>query len=122
LISHGTFSIADVFQAIEELREHHRCTQDFSDFLDMIKEDMLVVYQHEVLESEKRRLALRKSASEPVGSTRLGNIRRKSCGDVFRRLGDIKPRSDQEEDFAWQSVFEPTSPVYQSHQTWPQRE
>ena len=83
---------------------------------------MLVVRQHEVMESEDESPVLRKTASEPAGSLRLGNIRRKSCGDVFRRLGDIKPCVDQEEDLARQSAFELMSPVSQSHHTWPQRE
>lgn len=88
----------------------------------MVKDDMLVVRQHEVMESEDESPVLRKTASEPAGSPRLGNIRRKSCGDVFRRLGDIKPCVDQEEDLARQSAFELMSPVSQSHHTWPQRE
>lgn len=96
---------------IEELREHHRCTGDYSNFLDMIKDDMLVTHSPEAPGSVDGSLILQKSVSEPVGTPRLGYIRRKSCGDVFRRLGDINPRSDQEE---------PTSPITQSHRTWPQ--
>ncbi|KAH8640825.1 hypothetical protein IG631_03766 [Alternaria alternata] len=90
-----------VLKVIEELREHHRCTGDYSNFLDMIKDDMLVTHSPEAPGSVDGSLILQKSVSEPVGTPRLGYIRRKSCGDVFRRLGDINPRSDQEE---------PTSP------------
>jgi hypothetical protein len=81
---------------IESLQEHHRCTGDYSDFLDTIKDDMLVTHSPEAPGSVDGSLILQNSVSEPVGTPRLGYIRRKSCRNVVRKLGDIAEDSSSE--------------------------
>jgi hypothetical protein len=108
---------------IEDLHEHQRCTEDFRNFLEIIRRDMLVAHQPNPPDQE-----------EPTGVMLLGSIphslnvsgqdspRRKSCGDIYRLLGDIKPRCDQESISTRRSTMEPTSPLAQSHFNWAEPE
>jgi hypothetical protein len=104
------------------LRENQRCTADYNDFLDLIREDMLVVHEKESPGDQHSSLVLQKSLSESAITAHLGNPRRKSCRDVLRRLGDIKPRYDQEGNLTRRNTLEPTSPIAQHHHVWPKPE
>ncbi|CAO2649035.1 Nn.00g099840.m01.CDS01 [Neocucurbitaria sp. VM-36] len=105
---------------IEELKEHQRCTTDFRKFLDMIQSHMLVVH-HEDSPADKEigNLTLQQSVSESLSVP--GSPRRLSCGDIFRTLGSIKPRSDQEGNPSRRSTLEPTSPIAQNFWFLPER-
>jgi serine/threonine protein kinase len=85
-----SFLVADLLlQMIDELWSHYHCTSDFKKFITMIRENMLVVHpQDRLIEDKKPGLIV-------PGQIKL---RRKSCGDIVRMLGDIKPRQDQEGD------------------------
>jgi serine/threonine protein kinase len=86
---------ADNVQTIEELREHRRCTADFNKLIDMVQRDMLVV-RHDSPSTDEgtRNLEFEKPGS---GSLNIPNSpRRKSCGDIFRTLGSIKPCYEKE--------------------------
>jgi len=104
---------------MDELRAHQRCTVDFKNFLDIIKDDMLVVHWQEMPEDQHDIPVLRKTLSESASTQLLGNLRRKSCGDVFRSLGEIKPCYDQEEDLTRRDTLDPVSPITLRNHVWP---
>jgi serine/threonine protein kinase len=112
-----------VVQMIEELHEHQRCTEDFRNFLEIIRRDMLVIHHPNPPHQEEI------ASHMPLGSIPNSlnvpgqdSTRRKSCGDIHRLLGDIKPRCDQESMSTRRSTTESTSPLAQSHFTWAEPE
>jgi serine/threonine protein kinase len=108
-----------VVQMIEELCEHQRCTEDFRTFLDVIRRDMLVVHQpNPPFQEEVASIMLLGSISASLNVPGQDSPRRKSCGDIHRMLGDIKPRCDQESVFTRRSTMEPTSPLAQTQFNW----
>jgi len=107
---------------MDELREHQRCTVEFREFLDLIKEDMLVVQEQETPDIQHGIPVLRKTLSESASTHRLGHLRRKSCGDVFRSLGEIKPRYDLEGDLTRRDTLDPISPITPRNHVWPRTE
>jgi serine/threonine protein kinase len=104
-----------VVQMIEELHEHQRCTEDFRLFLDIIQRDMLVVHQPNPPYHEEVA-----SPTEPNSGTLnvpgQDMARRRGCGDICRRLGDIRPRYDQQ--LSRRSTMESISPLFQSQVDW----
>jgi serine/threonine protein kinase len=110
-----------VVQMIEDLHEHQRCTEDFRTFLDIIRRDMLVVHHpNPPYQEEVASLMLLGSIPGSLNVPGQDSPRRKSCGDIHRMLGDIKPRCDQDSVFTRRSTMEPTSPIAQSYFNWSQ--
>jgi serine/threonine protein kinase len=104
-----------VVQMVEELHEHQCCTEDFRVFLEIIRRDMLVVHQPNPPHQEVENLMLLGSIPGSLSVPGQDSLRRKSCGEIHRLLGDIKPRRDQESVCTRHSTMESTSPLTQSH-------
>lgn len=86
----------------------------------MIQQDMLVVQQQEAPTQEDNDTSRFQEvlSSNTQSRTQLGGVRRKSCGDIWRRIGDIESIRDQEEGLTRFDTFVPASPVAESHYMW----
>lgn len=85
----------------------------------MIQQDMLVVQQQAPTQEDNNTSKSQEALSSNIHSrTRLGGVRRKSCGDIWRRIGDIESIRDQEKGLTRIDTFVPASPVAESHYMW----
>jgi hypothetical protein len=91
---------------MDELLANQCCTVDFRDFLSMIQRDMLVVHHNGEMQEGNGGLMPQGSLSGSLGVPGQNSRRRKSCGNIFRTLGGINPRCDQEEDLSRHNTFE----------------
>lgn len=109
-----------VVEIIETLRGYKICTREYRELLDMIQQDMLVVQQQEAPTQEDNDTSRFQEvlSSNTQNRTQLGGVRRKSCGDIWRRIGDIESIRDQEEGLTRFDTFVPASPVAESHYMW----
>ncbi|EMD92317.1 hypothetical protein COCC4DRAFT_69688 [Bipolaris maydis ATCC 48331] len=109
-----------VIEVIETLQANKTCTRECRELLDMIQADMLVVQQQEAPTKEDNDVSRSQEAlfSSTHNRTRLGGVRRKSCGDIWRKIGDIESIRDQKEGLTRYDTFVPASPVAESHYMW----
>ncbi|EUC34846.1 hypothetical protein COCCADRAFT_35545 [Bipolaris zeicola 26-R-13] len=108
-----------VVEIIEALQGYKTCTREYRELLNMIQQDMLVVQQQAPTQEDNNTSKSQEALSSNIHSrTRLGGVRRKSCGDIWRRIGDIESIRDQEEGLTRIDTFVPASPVAESHYMW----
>ncbi|EUC46751.1 hypothetical protein COCMIDRAFT_4172 [Bipolaris oryzae ATCC 44560] len=109
-----------VVEVIETLQGYQTCTREYRELLDMIQQDMLVVQQQETPTQDDNDTSKFQDAlsSNTQSRMRLGGVRRKSCGDIWRRIGDIESIRDQEKGLTRIDTFVPASPVAESHYMW----